>query len=176
MIRRPPRSTQSRSSAASDVYKRQAIILESAFERFIALDGIRLIAPVPEYGTRLCLRREASDDLRCITAPQNQRGALLLQGVLKCCQTFMQPPPGSTAMGTLPGCFLVQDKEGNDRSSGRHGRCQRRIVAQSEILTEPDNDRFFRHAHTPLKTPYSCLLYTSPSPRDRTRSRMPSSA
>ena len=25
-------------------------------------------------------------------------------------------------------------------------------------------------------TAYSCLLYTSPSPRDRTRSRMPSSA
>ena len=25
-------------------------------------------------------------------------------------------------------------------------------------------------------TPYTCLLYTSPSPRDRTRSRMPSSA
>ena len=30
----------------------------------------------------------------------------------------------------------------------------------------------------PLNTPYinTCLLYTSPSPRDRTRSRMPSSA
>ena len=27
-----------------------------------------------------------------------------------------------------------------------------------------------------LQTIYSCLLYTSPSPRDRTRSRMPSSA
>ena len=27
-----------------------------------------------------------------------------------------------------------------------------------------------------LKAEYSCLLYTSPSPRDRTRSRMPSSA
>ena len=27
-----------------------------------------------------------------------------------------------------------------------------------------------------LYTAYSCLLYTSPSPRDRTRSRMPSSA
>ena len=27
-----------------------------------------------------------------------------------------------------------------------------------------------------LHGPYSCLLYTSPSPRDRTRSRMPSSA
>ena len=27
-----------------------------------------------------------------------------------------------------------------------------------------------------LSDPESCLLYTSPSPRDRTRSRMPSSA
>ena len=27
-----------------------------------------------------------------------------------------------------------------------------------------------------LILPYICLLYTSPSPRDRTRSRMPSSA
>ena len=27
-----------------------------------------------------------------------------------------------------------------------------------------------------LHTKYTCLLYTSPSPRDRTRSRMPSSA
>ena len=27
-----------------------------------------------------------------------------------------------------------------------------------------------------LQSTYSCLLYTSPSPRDRTRSRMPSSA
>src|SRR5450756_1327661 len=31
MIRRPPRSTQSRSSAASDVYKRQVMMLEFVF-------------------------------------------------------------------------------------------------------------------------------------------------
>ena len=30
--------------------------------------------------------------------------------------------------------------------------------------------------HSIFVHPYSCLLYTSPSPRDRTRSRMPSSA
>ena len=29
---------------------------------------------------------------------------------------------------------------------------------------------------SPFAQPYNCLLYTSPSPRDRTRSRMPSSA
>ena len=32
---------------------------------------------------------------------------------------------------------------------------------------------FFNGAAT---NPYACLLYTSPSPRDRTRARMPSSA
>ena len=29
---------------------------------------------------------------------------------------------------------------------------------------------------TKFRNAYTCLLYTSPSPRDRTRSRMPSSA
>ena len=39
------------------------------------------------------------------------------------------------------------------------------------LLTPPeDPDADFRY------TIYNCLLYTSPSPRDRTRSRMPSSA
>ena len=33
MIRRPPRSTQSRSSAASDVYKRQLLVMENAWSR-----------------------------------------------------------------------------------------------------------------------------------------------
>ena len=31
-------------------------------------------------------------------------------------------------------------------------------------------------SHNPFSMPQGCLLYTSPSPRDRTRSRMPSSA
>ena len=30
--------------------------------------------------------------------------------------------------------------------------------------------------HSDAEVLYNCLLYTSPSPRDRTRSRMPSSA
>src|SRR5680860_1926018 len=34
MIRRPPRSTQSRSSAASDVYKRQVLDVSNAFETY----------------------------------------------------------------------------------------------------------------------------------------------
>ena len=35
MIRRPPRSTQSRSSAASDVYKRQGEVIEDSKTGFV---------------------------------------------------------------------------------------------------------------------------------------------
>ena len=43
---------------------------------------------------------------------------------------------------------------------------KRRKVGGVAELTESD----------PKAEVYTCLLYTSPSPRDRTRSRMPSSA
>ena len=39
-----------------------------------------------------------------------------------------------------------------------------------------DNGKQQTAAYSPGDKEYSCLLYTSPSPRDRTRSRMPSSA
>ena len=89
MIRRPPRSTQSRSSAASDVYKRQ-ILIGAALLAAISLNQVR-----------------AGD------------GA------------FISNLWGSNATEASADLYL----EGN-----------------------------------------SCLLYTSPSPRDRTRTRMPSSA
>ena len=38
MIRRPPRSTLDRSSAASDVYKRQAVLLGGGFSSLFHLD------------------------------------------------------------------------------------------------------------------------------------------
>jgi len=44
----------------------------------------------------------------------------------------------------------------------------RRSTLARRILTERAQDRAVPHNR--------CLLYTSPSPRDRTRSRMPSSA
>ena len=41
----------------------------------------------------------------------------------------------------------------------------------SNVLTDSIIDKFIRATELNV-----CLLYTSPSPRDRTRSRMPSSA
>ena len=50
---------------------------------------------------------------------------------------------------------------------GQHGRGRRRKKSEYAIqLAEKQKAKYL----------YGCLLYTSPSPRDRTRSRMPSSA
>ena len=48
------------------------------------------------------------------------------------------------------------------------------IVGSTRWLNAPDDQKKVRIKTS--KQIYSCLLYTSPSPRDRTRSRMPSSA
>ena len=53
MIRRPPRSTQSRSSAASDVYKRQAIALAVKFLKDKKIKKIILTRPAVEAGENL---------------------------------------------------------------------------------------------------------------------------
>ena len=42
-----------------------------------------------------------------------------------------------------------------------------------KMITGEAGEKIWLLEHPPL---YTCLLYTSPSPRDRTRSRMPSSA
>ena len=49
-----------------------------------------------------------------------------------------------------------------------------RILAQQPYLF-PEEDAL-THLRLALDWMWLCLLYTSPSPRDRTRSRMPSSA
>ena len=43
-------------------------------------------------------------------------------------------------------------------------------------ITATDLDLIFIHQLNNIEVLEDCLLYTSPSPRDRTRSRMPSSA
>ena len=97
MIRRPPRSTLDRSSAASDVYKRQGYC--SGIENY----------------SRFFDRRKAGDRPFCL-------------------------------LDYFPDDFLL-------------------IVDESHV-TIPQVSAMYG----------GCLLYTSPSPRDRTRSRMPSSA
>ena len=58
--------------------------------------------------------------------------------------------------------FLNQLSDGLDNNETSHTHA---LVSLNQILRHPQAGKVI-----------SCLLYTSPSPRDRTRSRMPSSA
>ena len=107
MIRRPPRSTLDRSSAASDVYKRQVQIFDD------------------DKVLEFIFSKQVIDD----------RVELAIQSV-----------DLESGLGHLEG------KIGGE-------------VVQRFCFGGRDIDDF-----------ETCLLYTSPSPRDRTRSRMPSSA
>eukprot|EP00657_Telonema_sp_P-1_P004345 TRINITY_DN20040_c0_g1_i1.p1 TRINITY_DN20040_c0_g1~~TRINITY_DN20040_c0_g1_i1.p1 ORF type:complete len:110 (-),score=72.58 TRINITY_DN20040_c0_g1_i1:137-466(-) len=109
MIRRPPRSTQSRSSAASDVYKRQMYKKARMYDEMI-----RLVSTF--------------------------RKDLLLETHLHLAQQL--------------------EGEGNYKQAEQH-------FAEAKD---------WKAAVNMYRVNNICLLYTSPSPRDRTRSRMPSSA
>ena len=50
------------------------------------------------------------------------------------------------------------------------------LVSVASSIAGHDTLQILWPLHTYPNTPNTCLLYTSPSPRDRTRSRMPSSA
>ena len=45
-----------------------------------------------------------------------------------------------------------------------------------EIFFSAEEDEHFVYPYNAFEVDYSCLLYTSPSPRDLSTSRMPSSA
>ena len=112
MIRRPPRSTQSRSSAASDVYKRQDETLVNMFKNgYTDMHSYTAWHIYPHI-------REKFPELNTHTLE------------------------------------LVKENFPKERKISKLGNFAIQYGG----------------------TGYTCLLYTSPSPRDRTRSRMPSSA
>ena len=65
--------------------------------------------------------------------------------------------------------FIRENPEAFDAAMRARG-----LEAQSARLIELDRAR--REATTARQELETCLLYTSPSPRDRQKSRMPSSA
>ena len=125
MTRRPPRSTLDRSSAASDVYKRQPINPAGTCDPLTA--GVGHVNS-PGCGTGVF----QTDVYQCVDAAM----ACPPPGA-------PPPPPGGDCTYNLP--------IGWDEGQGA-------ALVQCYSM------------------PLTCLLYTSPSPRDRTRSRMPSSA
>ena len=85
--------------------------------------------------------------------------------------------------GDLVGPYLVQKISGREVVRVRIG-WREHLLAVGSLLSEANSKSLvwgagFISQDSKLKTMperITCLLYTSPSPRDRTRSRMPSSA
>ena len=170
MIRRPPRSTQSRSSAASDVYKRQQPQqsrshpprrqrLTSPQVRGVVrghwgrrIDGwAALLSSSPAIRSHANASQVACDKTKSVPFG------------LACHATQSHAHP---AIRRQAGCGEVPAAPAD-----RRGFRGRRI---GNTVTTTVNAFWATAPDAPLSK--TCLLYTSPSPRDRTRSRMPSSA
>ena len=177
MIRRPPRSTQSRSSAASDVYKRQE---KGNLQVWTFCSDVTRSQPkvVVMYPHRCAFGS--------FGACRHSKTFVDLFKNLPVCVIYIEI--GWKRMKNWPeaffGCDVIKTGylfifQGDSAQSER-----RRIIHLKPFCTfirlivdpSPGNPRAFFAATEEVAKGWNCLLYTSPSPRDLSTSRMPSSA
>eukprot|EP00656_Telonema_subtile_P045787 TRINITY_DN5203_c0_g1_i1.p1 TRINITY_DN5203_c0_g1~~TRINITY_DN5203_c0_g1_i1.p1 ORF type:complete len:161 (-),score=10.48 TRINITY_DN5203_c0_g1_i1:49-531(-) len=160
MNRRPPRSTLSSSSAASDVYKRQGINAEygmsqSASKRYI-VGALFLI-----IGSLWTLDNIGVFDIRLPWYFTEWYSIMILIGIFVA--TMREKVGLGLTFVAIGAAFLIRDVYYLDFRDIFDFWPVIFIIIGGSLLFRRGMDK-------------DCLLYTSPSPRDRTRSRMPSSA
>src|SRR5450756_521146 len=106
MIRRPPRSTQSRSSAASDVYKRQAPCISGCPAGVDILTFVRHIGPSDFPGAARAIRESTPLGEVCsLVCPAGQLCELA------CVRSEIDTPVKISQLDALT-CSLVPEREG----------------------------------------------------------------
>ena len=164
MIRRPPRSTPLYSSAASDVYKRQM-----SDDDLASVFAPELIYTAPD-GQVVVGKRAVAAKLREHTPIEAHH--------------LLETPT------MLPSNTVVLDT--HTTGGARHLVVMKRRAADGLVSSITEEEGHRKALAPPLAaramktsvqsptdmmmSPCTCLLYTSPSPRDRQKSRMPSSA
>src|SRR5665811_2552318 len=156
---RPPRSTRVRSSAASDVYKRQDMN-----KCVHCLRCIRTCAELQGVGALGVIGRGDSTTMSpYLTLPISEVVCINCGQCINRCQT-----------GALQEVDNTDDVWAAIEDPTKHVVIQTAPAPRAAI-----GEEFGQQPGTPMTWHLNtalCLLYTSPSPRDRTRSRMPSSA
>ena len=160
MIRRPPRSTPKPSSAASDVYKRQGHIYNEYMKE--------ILSKCPsEWRNNLIDRfhnTNSNTQTQNLIALNEKSLVRMNQTIKKVMQTHHRVH--CQYMNVIKDAIELENIGRNKMNINRYHK-----------LALPNHASSHHHLIQLLFTHvYTCLLYTSPSPRDRTRSRMPSSA
>ena len=160
MIRRPPRSTHCISSAASDVYKRQLRKRKRTSPRPHRIRRAARSGPAPRMRSRACyvspprpFRPSVSPTNRT-HSPRDQTDPI-----------HRTPLRASSFTGYQNNYYKVL---GLDPRTCTAAQIKRAYYKLARVI-HPDKCRHPRATE-------ACLLYTSPSPRDKRQSRMPSSA
>ena len=160
MIRRPPRSTLDRSSAASDVYKRQ--LLPGADRDLVNYLSMRIKKSFAEVMTK--------------------SKVLEMKEVKEGISVKIEDEKGNVADKVYDYVLMSIGRKPETRGLGLENTkvslTDRGWIKVDKQLrtTDPNIFAIGDIAGEPMLAHKACLLYTSPSPRDRTRSRMPSSA
>ena len=176
MIRQPPRSTQSRSSAASDVYKRQGIGWTAPWLLVVlaALPILWLIlraippAPIRRRFPGVALLLGLTDDEQ--VTDRTPWWLLLLRmlavaGMILGLAGPVLNPESERTQGNGP---LVIAIDASWAGAAIWPRIRDAIAVELDQAAAQDRPVAL--------VSLTCLLYTSPSPRDQRGSRMPSSA
>ena len=161
MIRRPPRSTQSRSSAASDVYKRQMPCLSQNWVNSLLNCG----PPSVHIAVGQPTSMNQSDSCPTTDTVSVRRSS--------CVQAYPEYLSTSTihflpiaSNRSVPTSFMGYSAEEGWGIFAVGLACAGLSSLHTRQLSIVCLIEFFM----------PCLLYTSPSPRDKRQSRMPSSA
>eukprot|EP00831_Metopus_contortus_P025280 TRINITY_DN21828_c0_g1_i2.p1 TRINITY_DN21828_c0_g1~~TRINITY_DN21828_c0_g1_i2.p1 ORF type:complete len:159 (-),score=48.68 TRINITY_DN21828_c0_g1_i2:94-570(-) len=158
MIRRPPRSTQGVSSAASDVYKRQ-VSTQSTWELMNEINELKKTGLVkgehltPGSGKKiLMIIFKIRSEYKIKTQKRTQKERV----------TFVNDTTSKKYLELLKETIhLIKEsiEKSRELALGFLG-------VSGKIYSEYESSKEYE----------TCLLYTSPSPRDLSTSRMPSSA
>eukprot|EP00831_Metopus_contortus_P002243 TRINITY_DN10824_c0_g1_i4.p2 TRINITY_DN10824_c0_g1~~TRINITY_DN10824_c0_g1_i4.p2 ORF type:complete len:191 (+),score=39.76 TRINITY_DN10824_c0_g1_i4:117-689(+) len=190
MIRRPPRSTQGVSSAASDVYKRQYqrrvhgicyldfesdepedswTTIETALDESWGLVSAVYYSPTPKTKKILIfggMMKAQVYSLNLESQKIEEESSLFLP--------FVTGTLIRNSCKTLPNGVYGISKESCSLALLQNGvwkQYSQREWAQTDLVYDATSAIPQIHLHN-----NTCLLYTSPSPRDLSTSRMPSSA
>eukprot|EP00829_Urostomides_striatus_P021578 TRINITY_DN9692_c0_g1_i2.p1 TRINITY_DN9692_c0_g1~~TRINITY_DN9692_c0_g1_i2.p1 ORF type:complete len:171 (-),score=71.17 TRINITY_DN9692_c0_g1_i2:10-522(-) len=170
MIPRPPRSTPKPSSAASDVYKRQ---VQEPGAYAVLFDPLNVTTPpiwvgvdtlwIADNARLLCLYIVLifllvlfiTLSLWCVSIQMVEYNSI--EKELREYQKMLRDLTGAGTRDVIEGGLTEEQKQENDRR-----------------LADLENENI--RLREELAHHKTCLLYTSPSPRDQRGSRMPSSA